>query len=153
VLWRLAGPPAHNLRREAAARDIAPSRLIFAPKLAPDEHLARHQLADIFLDTLPYGAHTSCSDALWAGLPVITCYGKAFPGRVASSLLKAIDLQELVTTKLADYDARALELANNPALLTATKQKLLRNRRATPLYDSERFRRAIEAAYEAMLSA
>ena len=153
VLWLLDGPHADNLRREAAARDIAPSRLIFAPKLAPDEHLARHQLADIFLDTLPYGAHTSCSDALWAGLPVITCYGKAFPGRVASSLLKAIDLQELVTTKLADYEARALELANNPALLTATKQKLLRNRRATSLYDSERFRRAIEAAYEAMLSA
>jgi len=151
VLWLLDGPHADNLRREASARGIAPSRLVFAPKLAPDQHLARHQLADLFLDTLPYGAHTSCSDALWAGLPVITCYGKAFPGRVAASLLKAIDLPELVTTRLGDYEAKALELAKNPALLTATKQKLLRNRRATPLYDSERFRQAIEAAYEKML--
>ena len=122
-----------------------------APALPPEQHLARHQLADLFLDTLPYNAHTSCSDALWAGLPVITCYGKAFPGRVAASLLKAIDLPELVTTNLAEYEIRALELAKNPALLAATKQKLLRNRRATPLYDSERFRRAIEAAYEKML--
>ena len=151
LLWLLDGPHAGNLRREAAARDIAPSRLIFAPKLPPEQHLARHQLADLFLDTLPYNAHTSCSDALWAGLPVITCYGKAFPGRVAASLLKAIDLPELVTIRLSDYEARALELAKNPALLAATKQKLLRNRRATPLYDSERFRQAIEAAYEKML--
>ena len=151
LLWLLDGPHAGNLRREAAARDIAPSRLIFAPKLPPEQHLARHQLADLFLDTLPYNAHTSCSDALWAGLPVITCYGKAFPGRVAASLLKAIDLPELVTIRLSDYEARALELAKNPALLAATKQKLLRNRRATPLYDSARFRQAIEAAYEKML--
>jgi protein O-GlcNAc transferase len=151
VLWLLDGPHAGNLHREATARGIDPSRLVFAPKLPPDQHLARHQLADLFLDTLPYNAHTSCSDALWAGLPVITCYGKAFPGRVAASLLKAIDLPELVTTNLADYENRALELAKNPALLAATKQKLLRNRRATPLYDSERFRQAIEAAYEKML--
>ena len=151
VLWLLDGPHADNLRREATSRGIAPSRLVFAPKLPPDQHLARHQLADLFLDTLPYNAHTSCSDALWAGLPVITCYGKAFAGRVAASLLKAIDLPELVTTKLADYEARALDLAKNPALLAATKQKLLRNRRATPLYDSERFRQNIEAAYEQML--
>jgi protein O-GlcNAc transferase len=152
VLWLLDGPHADNLRREAMSRGIEPSRLIFAPKLAPEQHLARHQLADLFLDTLPYGAHTSCSDALWAGLPVITCYGKAFPGRVAASLLKAIDLPELVTAKLADYETRALDLAKNPALLAATKQKLLRNRRTMPLYDSERFRQAIETAYEAMLA-
>ncbi|HEY8253413.1 MAG TPA: tetratricopeptide repeat protein [Rhizomicrobium sp.] len=151
LLWLLDGPHAGNLRREASARGVEPSRLIFAPKLPPDRHLARHQLADLFLDTLPYNAHTSCSDALWAGLPVITCYGKAFPGRVAASLLKAIDLPELVTTRLGDYEAKALELAKNPALLAATKQKLLRNRRATALYDSERFRRNIEAAYEKML--
>ena len=151
VLWLLAGPHAGNLHREATARGIDPSRLVFAPKLPPDQHLARHQLADLFLDTLPYNAHTSCSDALWAGLPVITCYGRAFPGRVAASLLKAIDLPELVTTRLGDYEAKALELAKNPALLAATKQKLLRSRRATPLYDSERFRQAIEAAYEKML--
>ncbi|HZQ40529.1 MAG TPA: tetratricopeptide repeat protein, partial [Rhizomicrobium sp.] len=111
VLWLLDGPHAENLRREASARGIDPSRLVFAPKLPPEQHLARHQLGDLFLDTLPYNAHTSCSDALWAGLPVITCYGKAFPGRVAASLLKAVDLPELVTTNLADYETRALELA------------------------------------------
>jgi len=152
VLWLLDGSHADNLRRHAVSRGIEPSRLVFASKLPPDQHLARHQLADLFLDTLPYNAHTSCSDALWAGLPVITCYGKAFPGRVAASLLKAIDLPELVTTRLADYESRALDLAKNPALLAATKQKLARNRRTTPLYDSERFRQAIEAAYEKMLA-
>jgi predicted O-linked N-acetylglucosamine transferase (SPINDLY family) len=151
TLWLLDGPHAENLRRGASARGIDPSRLVFAPKLPPEQHLARHQLADLFLDTLPYNAHTSCSDALWAGLPVITCYGKSLPGRVAASLLKAIDLPELVTTRLGDYEAKALELAKNPALLAATKEKLLRNRRTAPLYDSERFRQAIEAAYEKML--
>jgi len=153
VLWLLDGPHASNLRKEAQARGIDPSRLVFAPKLAPDQHLARHQLADLFLDTLPYNAHTSCSDALWAGVPVVTCYGNAFPGRVAASLLKAIDLPELVTPGLADYEARALELAANPALLQATRAKLARNRLTTPLYDSPRFRQNIEAAYEAMLKA
>jgi protein O-GlcNAc transferase len=152
VLWLLDGPHAPSLRQQAQARGIAPSRLIFAPKLAPDRHLARHQLGELFLDTLPYNAHTTCSDALWAGVPVISCYGNAFPGRVAASLLKAIDLPELVTTRLADYEALALELATNPALLKATREKLARNRLTTPLYDSERFRKNIEAAYEAMLA-
>lgn len=152
VLWLLDGPQAPNMRREADARGIDPGRLIFAPRLAPDPHLARHRLADLFLDTLPYNAHTTCSDALWAGVPVITCYGKAFPGRVAASLLKAIDLPELVTTSLSDYERLALDLAGNPALLKATREKLARNRLTTPLYDSERFRRNIEAAYEAMLA-
>ena len=152
VLWLLDGPHALNLVHEAEARGFEPWRLVFAPKLPPDAHLARHQLADLFLDTLPYGAHTSASDALYAGVPVVTCYGKAFPGRVAASLLKAIDLPELVTTSLADYERLALDMAKNPALLQATTQKLARNRRTTPLYDSERFRRNIEAAYERMLA-
>jgi protein O-GlcNAc transferase len=152
VFWLLDGPHAANLRREAQARGIDPARLVFAPKLAADAHLARHQLADLFLDTLLYGAHTTCSDALYAGLPVVTCYGKSFPGRVGASLLKAVDLSELVTTRLGDYEARALELAQNPALLKATREKLARNRRSTPLYDSARFRAAIEAAYEQMLA-
>ena len=151
VLWLLDGLHAPNLRETARLRGIDPARLVFAPRLAADQHLARHQLADLFLDTLPYNAHTSCSDALWAGVPVVTCYGKAFPGRVATSLLKAIDLPELVTTRPQDYEALALELASNPALLKATREKLKRNRLTTPLYDSERFRRNIEAAYEAML--
>ncbi len=153
VLWLLNGPHAADLRREASLRGIDPARLILAPKLAPEQHLARHQLGELFLDTLPYNAHTSCSDALWAGVPVVTCYGNAFPGRVAASLLKAIDLPELVTTRLVDYEALALELAANPALLKATREKLARNRLTTPLYDSERFRQNIEAAYKAMLSA
>ncbi len=151
LLWLLDGPHADNLRRQAQARGIDPARLVFAPKVAPDAHLARHQLADLFLDTLPYGAHTSCSEALWAGLPVVTCYGKSFTGRVAASLLKAIDLPELVATNLAGYERLALDLATNPALLAATRQKLARNRPTTPLYDSDRFRKNIEAAYETML--
>jgi predicted O-linked N-acetylglucosamine transferase (SPINDLY family) len=133
-------------------RGVDVGRLVFAPKLPPDQHLARHQLADLFLDTLPYNAHTTCSDALWAGLPVVTCYGKAFHSRVAASLLKAIDMPELVTTRPLDYETGALELAQNPALLQATRGKLKRNRTTTPLYDSDRFRKNIEAAYEAMLT-
>ena len=151
VLWLLDGLHAATLRAQAQARGIHPERLLFAPKLASDQHLARHQLADLFLDTVPYNAHTTCSDALWAGVPVVTCYGKAFHGRVAASLLKAIDLPELVTTRLEDYEALALELAQNPVLLKATRMKLARNRLTTPLYDSDRFRQNIEAAYEAML--
>jgi predicted O-linked N-acetylglucosamine transferase (SPINDLY family) len=153
VLWLLDSPARDNLRAHATARGVDAGRLVFAPRLKPDQHLARYQLADLFLDTLPYNAHTTCSDALWAGVPVVTCYGKAFHGRVAASLLKAIDLPELVTTRLQDYERLALDLARNPALLKATREKLARNRLTAPLYDSERFRQNIEAAYEAMLSA
>ena len=151
LLWLLDSPAADNLRKEARARGIDPARLVFAPKLPPDAHLARHQLADLFIDTLPYNAHTTCSDALWAGLPVVTCIGKSFPGRVAASLLNAIGMPELVTTNAGDYEALALELAKNPALLKATREKLARGRTTTALYDSEGFRKGIEAAYEAML--
>jgi predicted O-linked N-acetylglucosamine transferase (SPINDLY family) len=152
VLWLLDGPAAANLRAEAAARGLDAGRLVFAPKQPPSLHLARHQLADLFLDTLPYNAHTTCSDALWAGLPVVTCYGKAFPGRVAASLLKAIELPELVTVTPEKYEELALELANNPALLKATREKLARNRTTTPLFDSNRFRKAIEDAYKTLLA-
>jgi predicted O-linked N-acetylglucosamine transferase (SPINDLY family) len=152
VLWLLESPAADNLRAEAKARGVDTGRLVFAPRLPPGQHLARHQLADLFLDTLPYNAHTTCSDALWAGLPVVTCYGNAFHGRVAASLLKAIDLPELVTTRPQDYEALALELAKNPALLKATREKLARNRTTTALFDSERFRKGIEAAYAAMIA-
>ena len=152
VLWLLDSPASDNLRAAAQTRGVDATRLVFAPKLPPDRHLARHQLADLFLDTLPYNAHTTCSDALWAGLPVVTCYGKAFQGRVAASLLKAIDLPELVTTRSQDYEALALELATNLALLKATRDKLQRNRLTKPLFDSERFRKNIEAAYEEMLA-
>jgi len=152
VLWLLDSHASENLRAQAASHGVDAGRLVFAPKLPPDQHLARHHAADLFLDTLPYNAHTTCSDALYAGLPVVTCYGKAFQARVAASLLKAIDLPELVTTRPEDYEALALELANNPPLLQATREKLRRNRTTTPLYDSDRFRRNIEAAYEAMVT-
>jgi predicted O-linked N-acetylglucosamine transferase (SPINDLY family) len=151
VLWLLESPATDNLRAHAQARDVDAQRLVFAPKLPPDRHLARHRLADLVLDTLPYNAHTTCSDALWAGVPVITCYGQAFQSRVAASLLKAIDVPELVTTRPEDYESLALELATNPALLKATRDKIWRNRLTTPLYDSERFRKNIETAYMAML--
>jgi len=152
VLWLLDSPARENLRREAQARGVGPERLVFAPKVAADEHLARHRLADLVLDTLPYNAHTTASDALWAGVPVVTAIGEAFQGRVAASLLNAIGLSELVTATPAKYEDLALELATNPALLAATREKLARNRTTAPLFDSERFRKAIEAAYEAMLA-
>jgi protein O-GlcNAc transferase len=151
VLWLLDGPHTANLRAAATARGIDAARLVFAPKVDAATHLARHRLAGLFLDTLPYNAHTTASDALWAGVPVVTRIGKAFPGRVAASLLKAIDLAELVTQTPAAYEALALDLAKNSALLQATREKLARNRAATPLYDSARFTREIEAVYTAML--
>jgi protein O-GlcNAc transferase len=152
VLWLLRENPGAeaNLRREAQARGVDPARLVFAGRLKVDEHLARHRLADLFLDTLPYNAHTTASDALWAGLPVLTCQGEAFAARVASSLLHAIGLPELVTQNLADYEALALALAQDAPRLSAIRARLLRNRDTQALFDSNRFRRHIEAAYVRM---
>ena len=152
VLWLLEdnGEAPARLRQEARARGVDPARLVFAPRVTPAEHLARHRLADLFVDTLPYNAHTTASDALWAGLPLVTCRGQSFPGRVASSLLDAVGLPELVTGNLEDYEALALRLARDGALLRALKEKLAQNRLRVPLFDSERFRRAIEAAYTTM---
>jgi len=149
VLWLLRDNEAagRNLRNEAAARGIDPTRLIFADRATLEDHLARHRLADLFLDTLPYNAHTTASDALWTGLPVVTCQGNAFAGRVAASLLNAIGLPELVTHNLSDYEALALRLATDPAALKAVREKLARNRTTHPLFDTDRFRRNIEAAY------
>ncbi len=152
VLWLLEGNAVApgNLRREAQARGIAPERLVFAPRTGLAEHLARHRLADLFLDTLPYNAHTTASDALWAGLPVVTCQGRTFAGRVAGSLLTAVGLPELITRDLGEYEALALRLAREPEALSAVKAKLARNRDSCPLFDVERFRRHLEAAYETM---
>lgn len=152
VLWLMDGPHAGNLRQEAEARGVDAARLVFAPKLPPDQHLARHRLADLFLDTLPYNAHTTASDALWAGLPVITCQGRVFQSRVAASLLTAAGMPELIATDPAAYETLALQLATNPTLLKATREKLARNRGTQPLYDSDRFRKAIEATYIALLT-
>jgi predicted O-linked N-acetylglucosamine transferase (SPINDLY family) len=149
VLWLLADNAVaqNNLRGEAASRGIDPARLVFAGRLPVEEHLARHRLADVFLDTLPVNAHTTASDALWAGLPLITCRGKAFAGRVAASLLNAVGLPELVTTSLDEYEALALQLASDASLLQSIRAKLAQNRLRSPLFDTDRFRRHIETAY------
>jgi predicted O-linked N-acetylglucosamine transferase (SPINDLY family) len=149
VLWLFDHGAAGNRNLQAAARErgIDAQRLVFAPRVEHAQHLARQRRADLFLDTLPYNAHTTASDALWAGLPVITCLGRTFAGRVAASLLGALDLRELVTTSLADYEALALALARDPRALAAVRDKLLRNRRSAPLFDSQRFCRDIERAY------
>jgi predicted O-linked N-acetylglucosamine transferase (SPINDLY family) len=114
------------------------------------EHLARHRQADLFLDTLPYNAHTSSSDALWAGLPVLTLMGESFASRVAASLLNAIDLPELITNTQEEYEALAIELAKKPEKLTAIKLKLANNRLTTPLFDTPLFTKNLEAAYTRM---
>jgi protein O-GlcNAc transferase len=152
VLWVLSRNPAtdQNLRREAAARGVAPERLIFAPSQPLAEHLARHSLADLFLDTLPINAHTTASDALWSGLPVLTCAGETFAGRVAGSLLHAVGLPELVTASLADYENIALALAREPQKMAALKEKLARNLPSAPLFDTARYTRDLEAAYVCM---
>jgi protein O-GlcNAc transferase len=153
VLWLLEGNDAvvRNLHREARARGVSPERLVFAPRIPPDRHLPRQRLADLCLDTLPYNAHTTASDALWAGLPVLTCAGTAFAGRVAASLLSAVDLPELIAASLDDYERRAIQLAREPARLAEIKAKLAQNLKTAALFDSERYRRYIEAAFETMV--
>jgi protein O-GlcNAc transferase len=150
VMWLLESPEpyADNLRREAKFRGIAPERLIFAADLPTHQHLARMSLADLFLDGLPYNAHTTGSDALWAGVPLITRRGTTFPGRVAASLLTAAGLPELVTGSAADFEALAVRLASDPEALNKVKAKLARNR--AKLFDTDLFRGNIEAAYEQM---
>ena len=149
VLWLLADNPIakENLIKEAAARRIDPSRLIFAERLPIAEHLARHDLAGLFLDTAPYNAHTTCSDALWAGLPVLTLMGHTFPGRVAASLLSAVGLSQLITNTQGEYEALAIELAMNPMKLAEIKWKLVDNRLTAPLFDASRFTKNLEAVY------
>jgi predicted O-linked N-acetylglucosamine transferase (SPINDLY family) len=149
VLWLLEDDPraAENLRREAVARGVGPERLIFAARLELPRHLARHCAADLFLDTLPYNAHTTASDALWAGLPVLTCPGASFASRVAASLLKAIDVPELIAETPLEYENLAVRLATEPQWLSHIKQRLAANRLTTPLFDIEGYARHIEAAY------
>jgi predicted O-linked N-acetylglucosamine transferase (SPINDLY family) len=152
VLWLLAANPGviANLRREAQGRRVQPERLVFAPRVSPAHHLARLRLADLFLDTLPYNAHVTCSDALWAGLPLLTCAGETFAARVAGSLLTAIGLPELITYSLGDYEVRALQLATHPQELAALRERLAQNRLSAPLFDTPRFTRHLETAYRMM---
>ncbi|MGE5537863.1 MAG: tetratricopeptide repeat protein [Gemmatimonas sp.] len=152
VLWLLEGNPAvaPNLRREAEARGVDAGRIVFAPRLPPAQHFARQALADLFLDTLPYNAHTTASDALWAGLPVLTCPGSTFAGRVAASLLHALDLPELIADTPERYEEEGVRLACDPHALATVRAKLLANRRTRPLFDTDRYRRHLEAAYRMM---
>jgi predicted O-linked N-acetylglucosamine transferase (SPINDLY family) len=152
VLWLLEDnvSAVSNLRKEAAARRVNPERLVFAKRIPLAEHLARHRLAGLFLDTLPYNAHTTASDALWAGLPVLTRIGHTFPGRVAASLLQAVGLPELITTSQQDYQDLAVRLATEPQRLIAIKRKLEENRRGSSLFNTGLFTRRLESAYEAM---
>jgi len=149
VLWLLVGneTAAHNLRNEAQMRGLAPDRLVFAPRMLLPEHLSRHKLADLFLDTWPCNAHTTASDALWAGLPVLTCMGEGFASRVAGSLLNAIEMPELITETLEDYEAMAIDLALQPAKLQVIKKNLEANKLTTPLFDTDLFTKHIENAY------
>ena len=141
-----------NLRAAASARGVDPARLVFAPPCAPHDHLARHRLADLFLDTLPYNAHTTASDAVWAGLPVLTQLGSQFDGRVAASLLHALGLDELMTHTAEAYEALALALAQDPQRLAAIRARLEANRLGAPLFDLARYRRHIEAAFLRMMA-
>jgi predicted O-linked N-acetylglucosamine transferase (SPINDLY family) len=153
VLWLKSLNPAAtlNLRREAGARGVAPERLIFAPRVPrAEDHLARLRLADVFLDTTPYNAHATAADALWVGLPVVTCLGNTYPARVAASLLGAVGVPELVTRSLAEYEALALALAQDRERLTAIRARLATNRATAPLFDTARYTRNLEAAYVTM---
>lgn len=154
VLWLLEGPAvaAGNLRREARARGIDPGRLVYAPRLPQAQHLARLQLADLFLDTLPCNAHTTASDALWAGVPVLTCTGDSFASRVAASLLHTLGLPELIADDARAYERAATALATQPAVLASLRERLARARSATPLFDGRLHARHVEAAYLAMLA-
>jgi len=150
-LWILRdnGEAEKNLIAEAINYGIHPSRLIFASRMKSSEHIGRHKLADLFLDTLPYNAHTTASDALWGGLPLLTLKGKTFPGRVGASLLSAIGLPELVTYSYEEYANAAIELANNPEKLASLKARLAENRATCPLFNTALFSQHVEAAYQA----
>jgi predicted O-linked N-acetylglucosamine transferase (SPINDLY family) len=149
VLWLFADNPwaVENLRKEASSHEIDANRLIFAERMSLPEHLARHRQADLFLDTFPYNAHTTTSDALWSGLPVLTLMGETFASRVAASLLNAIDLPELITSTQEEYEIMAIDLAMNPKKLADIKVKLSKNRLTTPLFDTPLFSRNLEATY------
>jgi predicted O-linked N-acetylglucosamine transferase (SPINDLY family) len=150
VLWltETLGDTGQNLRREVQAAGIDPSRLVFAPRLPLPQHLARHAHADLFLDTTPYNAGATANDALIMGLPLVTCAGETMSSRVAGSQLRAIDVPELVTNSLGDYEARALSLARNPTLLRQLRDRLRDNRHHSPLFDMSRYARGFEDSLE-----
>ena len=149
VLWLLKDNPwvEDNLTKELADRGINPNRIVFAERFLTGDHLARHSQADLFIDTWPYNAHTTAADALWSGLPVLTLMGSSFPGRVAASLLNAIDLPELITYSVNEYESLAIELATNNQKLRSIKERLIKNRQSSPLFDTELFTKNLEASF------
>jgi predicted O-linked N-acetylglucosamine transferase (SPINDLY family) len=152
VLWLLADNPSaiQNLKHAARVRSVDPDRLIFGSRLPQAEHLARHRYADLFLDTLPCNAHTTTSDALWAGLPVLTLIGHSFAGRVAASLLTALEIPELIAQSQEEYERLAIALACDSAALDAMKEKIANKRLSAPLYDTPLFVRHLETAFRQM---
>jgi predicted O-linked N-acetylglucosamine transferase (SPINDLY family) len=152
VLWLLETNPTTiaNLRSEAARRNVSPKRLIFAKPVPRAEHLARHTLADLFLDTSPYNAHTTASDALRTGLPLVTCIGETFASRVAASLLRAVHLPELVTAAESEFEELAVSLAHSPDRLQSLRLRLQQNLTRTPLFDTPAYTRHLEAGYTAI---
>ena len=153
VLWLFEDNSfaVENLKKEAEKRGITADRLVFAERMPLSGHLARHRQADLFLDTLPYNAHTTTSDALWVGLPVLTLMGESFASRVAASLLNTVGLPELITGTQEEYEALAIEYALNPKKLIGIKLKLANNRLTAPLFDTPLFTKNIEAAYLKMM--
>jgi predicted O-linked N-acetylglucosamine transferase (SPINDLY family) len=153
VLWLLAPELIcrENLCSEAAKRNVDPDRLVFTRRLPVPKHLARHCLADLFLDSIPCNAHTTASDALWAGLPVLTCAGDTFAGRVAASLLNAMDLPELVAYSLEEYAQAAMMFASDRARLDAIRSKIAEQKERAPLFDTVRYTRNLERAFETMV--
>jgi protein O-GlcNAc transferase len=155
VLWLLESNrwAAENLRRAAADQGIAADRMLFAPRRPLAEHLARYRAADLAIDTYPYTSHTTASDALWAGCPLVTRIGDTFVSRVAGSILRNAGMHELVTDNAADYERKVLELAANPGKLQKIRRKMQEARDASPLFDTPRFVRNLEGAFEAMFEA
>lgn len=152
ALWLLGVNPiaANNLKKQMSLFGINPERLIFASHLPIPEHLSRHKCADLFLDTFPYNAHTTASDALWAGLPVLTMLGNSFAGRVTSSLLCAIELPELITNSEEEYKSLAVELATNKQKINLIKNKLMLKKQTAPLFNTPLFTKYIEQGYVRM---
>jgi predicted O-linked N-acetylglucosamine transferase (SPINDLY family) len=152
VLWLIEDNDTaiSNLRAAVRSRGVDPARLIFSSRLLAPDHLARHRLANLFIDTFPCNAHTTASDALWAGLPVLTRAGESFPARVAASLVNAIGLPELVAGSLAQYEELAVQLAQDPVQLAGIAQRLKDNRLTAPLFDTDSCTRNLEQAYSHM---
>ena len=154
VLWlfKSSETASENLRNEALKKKVDPNRIIFAEEIPLDEHLARHSCGDLFLDTFYYNAHTTASDALWAGMPVLTLPGKSFSSRVGASLLNALDIKELICINKEDYYQKALDLAKNPEKLKSIKDEIIYKREKSPLFDSRKFTKDLESEYFKLIS-